>query len=127
MLLPAGFALAALLLAGVGIYGTVSQSVVQRTRELGLRMALGASPRAALGLVFWHGFRWIAAGIAAGWVAALGLTRLMRSLLFEVRPLDGVAFTAAGLVLAGFATLACYISARHATRVDPMTALREEC
>ena len=126
MLLLSGFALAALLLAGVGIYGTVSQSVVQRTRELGVRMALGASPGAALRLVFWHGFRWIAAGIAAGWVSALGLTRLTRGLLFEVQPLDAATFAAAGLVLAGFAMLACYVPARHATRVDPMTALREE-
>ncbi len=127
MLLLAGFAVAALLLAGVGIYGTVSWSVAQRTRDLGLRMALGAPPAAALRLVFWQHFRWIAAGIVAGWLAALALTWLMRTLLFEVRPLDTATFALAGVILAAFAVLACYLPARRATHVDPMTALREDC
>jgi putative ABC transport system permease protein len=127
MMLLTGFAIAALLLAGVGIYGTVSQSVVQRTQEIGLRMALGASPGAALWLVFRQGVRLTVAGILAGSVAALGLTRMMRGLLFEVRPLDPTAFLGAAVTLAGFAALACYVPARRATRVDPLIALRQDC
>ena len=88
MLLLAGFALAALLLAGVGIYGTVSQAVAQRTQEIGVRMALGASRGAVLRLVFGEGLRMMAAGLAAGGAAAAGLAWLMRGMLFEVRPLD---------------------------------------
>ncbi len=126
MWLLTAFAVAALLLAGVGIYGTVSQAVVQRTQEIGLRMALGASPGAALGLVFGQGIRLTALGIVIGCGAALGLTRLMRKLLFEVRPLDPAAFLGAVVVLAGFAALACYVPARRATRVDPLAALRQE-
>jgi putative ABC transport system permease protein len=125
MLLLSGFAVAALLLAAVGIYGTVSQSVAQRTPEIGLRMALGASPAAALGLVFRQGLQLAVAGIAIGAAAAAGLTRVMGNLLFEVRPLDPVAFGAAAGVLAGIAALACYVPARRATRVDPLVALRE--
>ncbi len=127
MLLLTGFAIAALLLAGVGIYGTVSQSVVQRTQEIGLRMALGASPGVALWLVFRQGIRLTAVGIAAGSLVAMGLTQTMRKLLFEVRPLDPVAFLGAAITLAGFAAIACYVPARRATRVDPLVALRQEC
>lgn len=109
MLLLTGFAIAALLLAGVGIYGTVSQSVVQRTQEIGLRMALGASPGAALRLVFQQGILLAGAGIAAGSLAAVGLTQLMRKMLFEVHPLDPVSFVAAAVALGAFAALACYV------------------
>jgi putative ABC transport system permease protein len=126
MLLLSGYAFAALLLAGVGIYGTVSQSVVQRTQEIGLRMALGASPRTVLRMVFRAGLRLLAVGIGLGSMAALGLTWLMRSMLFEVRPLDPLAFAAAAAVLAAFAMLACYLPARRATRVDPLIALRHD-
>jgi len=126
MLLLTGFAVAALLLAGVGIYGTVSQSVVHRTQEIGLRMALGASPGVTLWLVFEQGVRLTAAGIVAGSIVAVALTRTMRNLLFEVRPLDPIAFLAAAITLAGFAALACYIPARRATHVDPLVALRQE-
>ena len=127
MLLLSGFATAALLLAGVGIYGTVSQTVVLRTQEIGVRMALGASPAAALRLVFRSGLRLIGTGIVLGWTAAVGLTRLMRAMLFEVRPLDPTAFLGAAVALAGFAVVACYLPARRATRVDPMVALRQDC
>ena len=101
MLLLAGFALAALLLAGVGIYGTVSQAVAQRTQEIGVRMALGASPGAVLRLVFGEGLRLMAAGLLAGGAAAAGLAWLMRGMLFEVRPLDPVAFLAAAATAGG--------------------------
>ena len=127
MLLMTGFATAALLLAGVGIYGTVSQAVVQRTQEIGLRMALGASPGAALRLVFRQGILLTGVGIAAGSLAALGLTRLMRQMLVEVRPLDPVSFLAAAIALGAFAALACYVPALRATRVDPLVALRQDC
>jgi predicted permease len=126
MLLLGGFAAMALLLAAVGIYGTVSQAVTQRTAEIGLRMALGASPAAALSLVFRYGLRLTLAGIAAGAAAAVALTRLMEKLLFEVRPLDPPAFAVAAITLVAFALLACYLPARRATRVDPLTALRQD-
>jgi predicted permease len=126
MSLLTGFAMAALLLSGLGIYGMVSQSVAQRTREIGLRMALGASPFEALIMVFRDGMRLAVIGIAAGSLAAAGLTQLMRKLLFEVRPLDPAAFGLAALTLAAFAALACYFPARRATRVDPLVALRQE-
>ena len=126
MLLLGGFALAALLLAGVGIYGTVSQAVAQRTQEIGVRMALGAPPNAVLRLVFGEGLRMMAAGLLAGGAAAAALGWLMRGMLFEVRPLDPVAFAAAAATLAAFAAAACYLPARRATRVDPTVALRQE-
>ena len=126
MLLLTGFAIAALMLAGVGIYGTVSQSVADRTPEIGLRMALGASPRVALWLVLAQGIRLTAVGIVAGSIVVIGLTRMMRNLLFEVRPLDPIAFLGAVIALAGFAALACYVPARRATRVDPLVALRQD-
>jgi ABC-type antimicrobial peptide transport system permease subunit len=126
MMLLVGFALAAQLLAGVGIYGTISQSVAQRTQEIGVRIALGASPVVVVRMVFGEGMRLAAAGMAAGCVAAAALSGLMRSLLFEVAPLDPLAFGAGAVVLAGFAMLACYLPARRATRVDPMIALRQD-
>jgi predicted permease len=125
MLLLSGFAAAALLLAAVGIYGTVAQTVAQRTHEIGVRMALGASPAAALALVFRQGFVLVSAGIAIGAVAAAALTQWMRRMLFGIHPLDPAAFAGAALALAAFAALACYIPARRATRVDPLAALRQ--
>jgi ABC-type antimicrobial peptide transport system permease subunit len=110
----------------VGVYGTVSQSVTQRRREIGLRMALGASPGAVQRLVFQQGLRPAAIGIGIGTLGAAALTRLIAKMLFEVRPLDPAAFAAAALVLAGFAALACYLPARRATRVDPLTTLRDD-
>jgi putative ABC transport system permease protein len=126
MMLLSAYAFSALLLAGVGIYGTVSQSVLQRTREIGLRMALGALPGTVLQMVFAQGLRLVAVGIGAGSLAAAALTWLMRSILFEVRPLDPLAFAAAALTLGAFALLACYLPARRATRVDPLIALRHD-
>jgi putative ABC transport system permease protein len=126
MLLLAGFAFAALLLAAVGIYGTVSQAVAQRTQEIGVRMALGAPPGAVLRMVFGEGLRMMAAGLFAGGAAAAALAWLMRGMLFEVRPLDPIAFLAAAATLAAFAAAACYLPARRATRVDPTVALRQD-
>jgi len=120
------FSLAALLLAGVGIYGAMSQAVAQRTQEIGLRMALGASPSATVRLVLRQGLGLALSGIVIGAASAAGLTRLMGKMLFEVHPLDPMAFAGAALVLAGFAFVASYVPARRATRVDPLETLRQE-
>jgi putative ABC transport system permease protein len=125
MLLLAGFAMGAMLLAGLGIYGTVSQVVAQRTPEIGVRMALGASPREVLRMVLGEGARLMAAGAAAGLAASVGLAWAMRAMLFEVAPLDPGAFGMAAVVLCGFTLAACWVPARRASRVDPMSALRE--
>jgi putative ABC transport system permease protein len=116
----------ALTLAAVGIYGVISYSVIQRTHEIGIRMSLGAQPTQVLRLVMGQGAKLALAGIAIGAAAALALTRLMRSLLFEVRPTDPLTFVAIAALLAAVALAACYIPARRAMRVDPMTALRYE-
>jgi putative ABC transport system permease protein len=120
------FSLAALLLAGVGIYGAMSQAVAQRTPEIGLRMALGASPSATLRMVLRQGFGLALEGIALGAVGAAICARLLGGMLFEIRPLDLPAFAGATFVLALFALLACYWPARRATRVDPLETLRRE-
>jgi putative ABC transport system permease protein len=126
MLLLTGFAASALLLAAIGIYGTISQSVAQRTRELGLRMALGASQNNVLGMILNQGLRLALAGILIGGFAAAALTRLMHSVLFEVAPLDSVVFAAAAFTLGAVALVACLAPALRATRVDPLVALRHE-
>ena len=126
MLLLTTYALVSMLLAGIGIYGTMSQSVIQRTPEIGVRIALGASPWTVVWLLFRQGLHLVAAGIAVGGLAAVSLTRLMRNVLFEVGPLDPWAFAGAAVVLISFAMMACYLPARRATRVDPVVALRQE-
>jgi predicted permease len=120
------FGLSALLLAVFGIYGVVSYGVAERTREMGLRMALGARPRDVLSLVVGQGSRLIALGIALGVALALALTRLLDSFLFEVAATDPLTFAALALVLAAIALAACYVPARKASRVDPMISLRYE-
>jgi len=126
MLLLIIFAFTALVLAAVGIYGVMSYAVSRRTHELGVRMALGAPRREILRLVVWDGMVMAAAGAAVGLAAALGLTRFLASLLYGVRPADPVTLAAVLLLFAGIATLACYVPAWRATRVDPLVALRYE-
>lgn len=116
----------ALILGAIGIYGVISYSVAQRTREIGIRAAMGAQRRDILRLVMRAGARIVFFGIAFGLAGALVLTRLMSSLLFEVKPADFVTFTAVTILLALVALAASYIPARRAMRVDPIVALRYE-
>jgi predicted permease len=124
--LLAAFAMLALVLAAVGVYGVMAYSVTQRTHEIGIRMAMGAAPAKVLKQVFLEGGRLAALGLAFGLIAALALTRLMASLLFGVKPSDPATLGVAGALLAFVALAACYIPARRATRVDPLVALRYE-
>jgi len=120
------FAGLALLLAAVGIYGVMSYATRQRTREIGIRMAIGAGSRAILRLLLARGVAMVAAGIGAGLLGAFALTRLLRSLLFEVSPSDPLVFAAVTAVLTGVGMLAAWLPARRATRLLPVAALREE-
>jgi putative ABC transport system permease protein len=126
MLLLGVFAVIALILAGVGIYGVISYSVAQRTQEIGIRIALGAQSHDVITLVVRNGMRLVLMGIAIGLAGAFALTRWMASLLFEVSATDPLTFAAIALLLALVALLACWIPAWRATQVDPMVALRHE-
>jgi ABC-type antimicrobial peptide transport system permease subunit len=126
LVLLALFGTLSLALASVGIYGVVSYAVAQRTREVGIRMALGAGRGEVLRRLVGEGLLLTLAGLGAGWVAALALTRLMTSMLYGVTPSDPATFLTVSVLLAGVAFLASYIPARRATKVDPIVALRNE-
>jgi predicted permease len=120
------FGALALLLAVVGVYGVKSYLVSRRTREIGIRMALGAGPADVLWLVLREGLSLTGAGLAIGLLLAAASGRLMASLLYQVSPIDPVVFTISPLLLAAAATIACYVPARRATKVHPITALRAD-
>lgn len=126
MTLLAAFAGIAVLLAAIGIYGVLSYLVSQRTREIGVRMALGARPLDVLRMVLADGARMTIAGVGIGLLAAIGLTQLMSSMLFGVKPTDPLTFAAVAFLLGAVTLLACFVPAQRATRIDPIVALRYE-
>ncbi len=126
MLLLGGFALLAMVLASIGLYGVMSYTVTQRSRELGVRLALGADPRAVLGLVLGQGFRLALTGVVLGLVVAVAVTRVMKNMLFNLSATDPLTFLTIALLLVAVALVASYLPALRATRVDPIVALRSE-
>jgi putative ABC transport system permease protein len=120
------FCVVALLLAGMGLYGVISYSMAQRTREIGIRSALGVGRRDVLMLVIGQGLKLAFAGLVAGLAAALALTRYLESLLYDVTPTDPFVLASVTGILAGVALLACWLPASRASRIDPLRALREE-
>jgi putative ABC transport system permease protein len=125
-MLLAAFAALALVLASVGVYGVVGYSVSLRSHEIGIRVALGARPAEILRLFTREGLRLALIGVGIGLMAAFGLTRFLSSLLFGIEPTDGATLASASGLLVAITLLACYLPARHATRVDPLATLRSE-
>ncbi len=125
-LLIAVFAAAALALAVIGVYGVMAYLVAQRQREIGVRLALGASPSSIRGLILWRGVQLAAAGTVAGLIGAAALGRLLGSLLFGVSATDLTTYLVVPLVLGATAFVACWIPARRAMRIDPILAIRQE-
>jgi putative ABC transport system permease protein len=126
MQLFAVFAGAALLLAAIGIYGVIAYTVAQRTKEIGIRMALGAQKIDMMTMILRQSFSVIGIGLIAGLFGALGITRLMSSLLYGVAAWDPITFASTATLIAAVAFLACWLPARRAARVDPVIALRAE-
>lgn len=126
MLLLASFAVIALFLAAVGLYGVVAYTVSQRTQEIGVRMAVGAQRSDVLSMVVGGGMKLALVGVAIGLAAAMALSRLLETMLFQVAPSDPASYGATALLLLVVAALACYVPARRAMRVDPIVALRQE-
>jgi putative ABC transport system permease protein len=120
------FAVMALALAAVGVYGVMAYSVTQRTQEIGVRMALGATPQSVLELVLGEALRLVAVGVVAGLAVAAALTRVLATMLYETKPLDPATFVVTAFVLTLVATLASFIPARRGTRIAPVEALRAE-
>jgi putative ABC transport system permease protein len=126
MFLLSIFAAVALLLALVGVYGVLAYSVGRRTAEIGLRIALGATPRRVLTLIVGQGMRPILIGIGIGLAGAVGLSHFVTSLLFDVKPVDPLTYGAVALLVTLAALLSCYVPALRALRIDPVAALRQE-
>jgi putative ABC transport system permease protein len=126
MSLFGAFAAMALALAAVGVYGVIAYSVSRRTHEIGIRMALGARPRDVLLMVVRQGMTLALVGVFIGLAVALGVTGVLKGLLFELSVTDPPTFTLIAALMLGVAFLACYLPARGATKVDPMIALRQE-
>jgi putative ABC transport system permease protein len=120
------FAIMALALAAVGVYGVIAYSVAQRTQEIGVRMALGATAESVFGLVMSDALRLVGLGVAAGLLCATGVTRLLSTLLYQTEPLDPATFVVTAVLLTAVATLASFIPARRGTRIAPVQALRME-
>lgn len=120
------FGILALVLAVIGLYGTISYAIARKAHEIGIRMALGAVPNDVLRMVIAQGLKLATIGIAIGLLAAFGVTRLLRTLIFGITPTDPLTFASVSLLLLIVAVLACYIPARRATRIDPVTAIRCE-
>ena len=125
-LLMSIFGCTAILLAAIGVYGLMAYSVAQRTQDIGIRLALGAEPASIRNMVIAQGMRLAVVGIVIGLASSFGLTRLLSSFLFGVKPLDPLVFTLAPAMLAAIALFAVWLPARRATRIDPITALRCE-
>lgn len=126
MMLLTIFASIALLLAAIGIYGLMAYSVQQRTREIGVRMVLGAGPHEVRNMVVLEGMRLVFIGVVVGVASGLALARLMVSLLYGVKTWDPIVFTSVTILLSAVALIATYVPARRATRIDPIEALRYE-